>query len=137
VVRQVLAPHGEFVHVAMQPGGPQGLAAPGGVPFVCLPGNPVSTLVSFEMFLRPALTEVLGAPAPRARRTGPLAEAVRPLPGRTQVRRAVWDGATVRMAGGPGSHLLAAAARANALALVPAGGHELPAGTPVELLLLD
>jgi molybdopterin molybdotransferase len=137
VVRQVLAPHGEFVHVAMQPGGPQGLAAPGGVPFVCLPGNPVSTLVSFEMFLRPALTETVGAPAPRARRTGPLAEAVRPLPGRTQVRRAVWDGATVRMAGGPGSHLLAAAARANALALVPAGGAELPAGTPVELLLLD
>jgi molybdopterin molybdotransferase len=41
------------------------------------------------------------------------------------------------MAGGPGSHLLAAAARANALALVPAGGAELPAGTPVELLLLD
>jgi molybdopterin molybdotransferase len=137
VVRQVLAPHGEFVHVAMQPGGPQGLATPGGVPFVCLPGNPVSTLVSFEMFLRPALTETVGAPASRARRTGPLAEAVRPLPGRTQVRRAVWDGATVRMAGGPGSHLLAAAARANALALVPAGGAELPAGTPVELLLLD
>ncbi|MEX5296446.1 molybdopterin molybdotransferase MoeA [Kocuria sp. CPCC 205268] len=137
VVRQVLAPHGEFVHVAMQPGGPQGLAAPGGVPFVCLPGNPVSTLVSFEMFLRPALTGVLGAPAPRARAMGPLAEAVRPLPGRTQVRRAVWDGAEVRMAGGPGSHLLAAAARANALVLVPAGGAELPAGTRVELLLLD
>ncbi|MFI7583775.1 gephyrin-like molybdotransferase Glp [Kocuria sp. M1N1S27] len=137
VVRQVLEPHGEFVHVAMQPGGPQGLALVHGVPFVCLPGNPVSTLVSFEMFLRPALTEVVGAPAPRARRTGPLAEPVRPLPGRTQVRRAVWDGATVRTAGGPGSHLLAAAARANALALVPPGEAELPAGTPVELLLLD
>lgn len=137
VVRQVLEPHGEFVHVAMQPGGPQGLALVHGVPFVCLPGNPVSTLVSFEMFLRPALTEAAGAPAPRARSTGPLAEPVRPLPGRTQVRRVVWDGATVRTAGGTGSHLLAAAARANALALVPPGEAELPAGAPVELLLLD
>ncbi|MFI7481024.1 gephyrin-like molybdotransferase Glp [Kocuria sp. M1R5S2] len=137
VVRQVLEPHGEFVHVAMQPGGPQGLARAGGVPFVCLPGNPVSTLVSFEMFLRPALTEVLGHPAPRPRATAPLAEAVRPLPTRTQVRRAVWDGTTVRLVGGPGSHLLTAAARADALALLPPGGEELPAGTPVELVLLD
>jgi molybdopterin molybdotransferase len=137
VIRQVLASRGEFVHVAMQPGGPQGLAVAHGVPFVCLPGNPVSTLVSFEMFLRPALTAVLGAPAPRPRLTAPLAEAVRPLPGRTQVRRAEWDGTAVALAGGPGSHLLAAAARANALAVLPPGDAELPAGTPVELLLLD
>lgn len=137
VVRQVLGPHGEFVHVAMQPGGPQGLALRDGVPFVCLPGNPVSTLVSFEMFLRPALTEIVGAPVPRPLRTARLAEAVRPLPGRTQVRRGVWDGAVVRMAGGPGSHLLAAAARANALVLLPPGDAELPAGAPVELLALD
>lgn len=137
VIRQVLGPQGEFVHVAMQPGGPQGLARPEGVPFVCLPGNPVSTLVSFEMFLRPALTEVVGAPAPRPRRTVPLAEAVRPLPGRTQVRRGVWDGTSVRMMGGSGSHLLAAAARADALVLLPPGDAELPAGTPVETLALD
>lgn len=137
VVRQVLAPHGEFVHVAMQPGGPQGLARVDGVPFVGLPGNPVSTLVSFEMFVRPALTGAVGAPAPRVRRTAPLGDALRPLPGRTQVRRAVWDGASLRTAGGPGSHLLAAAARANALVLLPPGDAELPAGTPVEVLLLD
>jgi molybdopterin molybdotransferase len=123
--------------VAMQPGGPQGLAHREGVPVVCLPGNPVSTLVSFEMFLRPALTETVGAPAPRPRRTARLAEAVRPRPGRTQVRRGVWDGTVVRMAGGPGSHLLAAAARANALVLLPPGDAELPAGEPVELLELD
>ncbi|WP_188540620.1 molybdopterin molybdotransferase MoeA [Kocuria dechangensis] len=137
VVRQVLEPGGAFVHVAVQPGGPQGVALAHGVPFLCLPGNPVSALVSFEMFVRPALTEVVGAPAARASLTGPLAQAARPLPTRTQVRRALWDGTTVRMAGGPGSHLLAAAARANALAVLPPGDAELPAGTPVEVLLLD
>lgn len=137
VVRQVLEPHGEFVHVAVQPGGPQGLARVHGLPFVCLPGNPVSTLVSFEMFVRPALTGAVGVPAPRPRFPAPLGEPVRPLPGRTQVRRAVWDGTSVRMEGGAGSHLLAAAARANALVLLPPGAAELPVGTPVELLLLD
>lgn len=137
VVRQVLGGAGEFLHVAVQPGGPQGLARAHGVPVVCLPGNPVSTLVSFELFLRPALTAVLGAPAPRPRRTAPLAEPVRPLPGRTQVRRAVLEAGAVRMAGGPGSHLLAAAARADALAVLPPGADELPAGTPVEVLVLD
>lgn len=137
VIRQVLEPSGEFLHVAMQPGGPQGIARAHGVPVVCLPGNPVSTFVSFEMFVRPALTAVLGAPAPRPGLTAPLAEPVRPLPGKTQVRRAVWDGAAVRMAGGPGSHLLAAAARANVLAVLAPGEAELAAGTPVELVLLD
>ena len=137
VVRQVLEPGGAFVHVAVQPGGPQGVALAHGVPFLCLPGNPVSALVSFEMFVRPALTEVVGAPAARARLSGPLAQPARPLPTRTQVRRALWDGATVRMSGGPGSHLLAAAARANALAVLPPGDAELPAGAPVEMLLLD
>ena len=54
-----------FQHVAMQPGGPQGLGTFDGVPFLGFPGNPVSCLVSFEMFLRPVLSALFGSPAPR------------------------------------------------------------------------
>ena len=51
----------EFAKVAMQPGGPQGAGTVDGVPVVTLPGNPVSSFVSFEVFVRPG-----AAPGPRA-----------------------------------------------------------------------
>lgn len=69
VVRIVLA-RGDatFRHVRQQPGKPQGWARHrvGGrvVPVVCLPGNPLSTMVSYELFVRPALARLLGAPLP-------------------------------------------------------------------------
>ena len=66
VVRQALGSAGaSFLPVAMQPGGPQGIGTVGGVPFLAFPGNPVSCLVSFEMFLRPALSALTGLPVPR------------------------------------------------------------------------
>ncbi|BAS08292.1 molybdopterin molybdenumtransferase 2 [Arthrobacter sp. Hiyo4] len=66
VVRQAMEGQAtEFLHVAMQPGGPQGIGTFDGVPFLGFPGNPVSCLVSFEMFLRPVLAELFGAPSPR------------------------------------------------------------------------
>src|SRR4029453_19304514 len=63
VVRQAMAAqHVDFLPVAMQPGGPQGIGRFEGVPFLGFPGNPVSCLVSYEMFLRPALSLIHGAP---------------------------------------------------------------------------
>lgn len=137
VVRQVLqsgagVETGWFGHVAQQPGGPQGLARFHGVPVVCLPGNPVSTAVSFRLFVAPVLGEV------DATVTGRLTVPVQGLAGRDCFLRArtevgVDDGAhgahgahgavvTVTPVGGTGSHLLAQSAEADCLARIPAGG---------------
>jgi molybdopterin molybdotransferase len=148
VVKEALADHGvEFVKVAMQPGGPQGagrLHLPlsggrGGVGVVALPGNPVSSQVSFEVFVRPVLRTALGHPHPeRARVTAALAAPLTSTPGRRQFRRGVLDAVagTVREMGGPPSHLLAALARADCFFVVPEEVTELPAGAPVEVWLL-
>lgn len=132
-----------FESVAMQPGGPQGsglLSTPyGAVPVVCFPGNPVSVMVSFEMFLRPALRRFSGrTPADRTALTVPLGHAVEPLPGKHQVRRGVLDAdGNASVLGGPGSHLLTAYARSTVLIHVPAGPSGLPAGTPVNVWRID
>lgn len=136
VVRQTLehTPGAWFGHVAQQPGGPQGLARFEGVPVICLPGNPVSTAVSFRLFVAPALGEASCAVTARitAAEDG-LADKDRYLRGRTQVR----DGElTVRPVGGAGSHLLAQSVTADALIRVPAGA-TLAAGTLVEVYPLD
>nr|WP_241727752.1 molybdopterin-binding protein [Dietzia sp. DQ11-71] len=62
VVRQVLADRegARFAPIAMQPGGPQGLSSWRGTPVVCLPGNPVSAMVSFVVLLRPVILEAVG-----------------------------------------------------------------------------
>ncbi|MDF0529464.1 molybdopterin molybdotransferase MoeA [Tsukamurella sp. 8F] len=96
VVREALADRDfgevEFVKVAMQPGMPQGaghVLSPGGrrVPIVTLPGNPVSALVSFEVFLRPPLRAALGLPD-RPSRTAELGSGIRSIPGKRQFVRA-------------------------------------------------
>jgi molybdopterin molybdotransferase len=133
----------EFVKVAMQPGGPQGagtLGDLGGVGVVTLPGNPVSSHISFEVFVRPALRAALGHPHPiRPVVTATLGERWTSPPGRRQFRRGVLDAVhgTVREVGGPGSHLLGALARAECLVVVPEDVTELVEGTSVETWLLD
>jgi molybdopterin molybdotransferase len=69
VVRQVCGPLEtfRFVHLAMQPGGPQGLGRYGSTPVVCLPGTPVGAFVAFHVLLRPALDSRHGAPSVPAR----------------------------------------------------------------------
>ncbi|MCT9871166.1 molybdopterin molybdotransferase MoeA [Paenarthrobacter aurescens] len=138
VVRQAMAGHPvDFLPVAMQPGGPQGLGTFNGVPFLGFPGNPVSCLVSFEMFLRPALSQVMGTPALRAVRTAILAEPLTSPEGKHQVRRgSVGADGMLRMEGGAGSHLVHALARANALVQIPVGVTELAAGAEVEVWML-
>ena len=149
VVKEALAGRGvEFVKVAMQPGGPQGVGRVGGVGVVALPGNPVSSHVSFEVFVRPPLRAALGYRHPeRPRVTATLAAPLTSTAGRRQFRRGVVDavagpacrreGLTVREVGGPPSHLLGALARADCLFVVPEEVTELPAGAPVEVWLLE
>ena len=126
VVRRVLADSGWFGHVAQQPGGPQGLASFQGVPVICLPGNPVSTLVSFRLFVAP----VLGT-APEALIL-PLARDAAGLPDRDQFLRGRLSTEGATPVGGPGSHLLAQALEADCLIRIPAPGG-LSAGDHVEV----
>ncbi|GAA1521208.1 gephyrin-like molybdotransferase Glp [Nocardioides humi] len=135
VVKDGLGPRGiEFVKVAMQPGMPQGAGRYDGVPVVCLPGNPVSSLVSFEVFVRPALRAVAGLP----RTTRPvvhaaLTEAIESVPGKRQLRRGRLDRAagTVRPWGPPGSGFLGWLAGADCLLDIPADVTAVGAGEPV------
>jgi molybdopterin molybdotransferase len=146
VVREVLSRLGPvgFHQVAMQPGMPQGFGTigPDSVPVFALPGNPVSAMVSFEVFVRPALRRMLGAekvlrPLVSALATTPLASP----PGRRSFLR-VWlevkDGAyVVTPVSGPGAHAMAGMSRANALAIVPEAVEQVAAGMPVQVMMLE
>jgi molybdopterin molybdotransferase len=126
----------EFVKVAMQPGMPQGAGRVAGTPIVTLPGNPVSSLVSFEVFIRPALRSAMGLPdAQRPRRTAELAETLTAPAGKRQFRRGVFDAAdgTVVSHGPPGSHHLGWLPSANCLLDVPTEVIEVPAGSVVQI----
>lgn len=138
VVRQAMEGHHvDFFGVAMQPGGPQGIGTFDGVPVLAFPGNPVSCLVSFEMFLRPALGGLFGSPAPRPVVRARLAEALASPAGKHQVRRGtVLPDGTVRLEGGAGSHLVSALAHSNALIQVPEGIAALAEGAEVEVWML-
>ncbi|WP_197378371.1 molybdopterin molybdotransferase MoeA [Mycolicibacterium mengxianglii] len=140
VVKDALA-HGEnstveFVKVAMQPGMPQGAGRVGATPIVTLPGNPVSALVSFEVFLRPALRAAMGLPnAQRPLRTATLTEALTSPSGKRQFRRGVYDAdaGTVTSYGPPASHHLKWLASANCLLEIPEDVTELGAGSTVRV----
>ncbi|HLM64524.1 MAG TPA: gephyrin-like molybdotransferase Glp [Acidimicrobiales bacterium] len=114
------------------------------VPVFGLPGNPVSSMVSFELFARPALRRLAGHPADRLHRPRLAAVADEALPrrpdGKLHLARVLVgvdaDGRLhVRSAGGQGSHQLAAASRADGLALLP-DGDGVAAGDPVTVVLL-
>ncbi|MEA9987091.1 MULTISPECIES: gephyrin-like molybdotransferase Glp [Subtercola] len=144
VVRDALGPLGvEFGTVAMQPGGPQGFgrATLDDVvrPVLSLPGNPVSALVSFEMFVRPALRRLAQSePADRMREVAMIIGATDSPPGVYQVRRGfVHDDGTVELVGGPSSHLLHSYASSNALVHIPADVEHLDAGDPVMVWRID
>jgi molybdopterin molybdotransferase len=146
VVKEVLSRLGtvQFDRVAMQPGMPQGFGTigPDSTPLFALPGNPVSALVSFEVFVRPALRRMLGAeqlgrPHVSAILTEPLTspEGKRQFV-RVKVERSA-DRWVATPTGGSGSHLLAGLAAANGLAIIPEGATDVSAGTPVLTWLLE
>ncbi|MET4590226.1 molybdopterin molybdotransferase [Arthrobacter sp. 754] len=138
VVRQAMeGQDAEFLHVAMQPGGPQGIGTFDGVPFLGFPGNPVSCLVSFELFLRPVLSGLFGSPAPRPSVRARLGQSLTSPEHKHQVRRgSLHADGTVRLEGGESSHLMHALAGSNALVHVPAGVSALAEGDEVEVWML-
>lgn len=130
----------DFFPVAMKPGKPQGFGIVGGRPFFGLPGNPVSVLVSFEQFVRPALLKMQGAKALLRPRVGGIAgDRLHSDPAKEEfVRVRFVDEAvppTVAQTGGQGSHVLSGAANADAFAVIPRGTGEIVAGEPVILEL--
>ncbi len=133
VVRELLEPLGAHVDVlAMQPGGPQALATYRGIPVVCFPGNPVSSQLSFELFVAPLLRDLAGLPAP-GRATLVLDAAVRSVPGRRQLLRGRrLDGDRVATVSGPGSHLVAGLAASDLIIDIPEDVVDLSAGDSVE-----
>jgi molybdopterin molybdotransferase len=153
-IKEVLTGRGtvDFYPVAMQPGMPQGFGVigPGSTPIFTLPGNPVSALVSFEVFVAPALHKLSGA----LTKTGDLelrgvhrlvpataATSWTSPAGKRQFTRAVraqdGDGFVVRPVGAQGSHLVADLAGSNCLAIVPEEVTQVHAGDRLDCLLLD
>jgi molybdopterin molybdotransferase len=145
VVKEALGEIGtvEFSRIAMQPGKPQGFGHLGDkVPIFCLPGNPVSSLVSFEAFVRPAIRKLLGKRSlHRATVEATALESASSPPGVRQYRRGVLHresggGYSVSFIGGPGSHLLAALALANCLVVLDEDTTEVVAGSAVTVMPL-
>ena len=144
VVKDVLGTEGEmqFWQVNMKPGKPLafGLLA-GRVPLIGLPGNPVSAMVSFEQFARPAILKMLG----HEDLAKPTIEAVLDEPltnsGRRGFVRVVVshgpDGYHARTTGEQGSGVLTSMAKANGLAIVPEGTYRVEAGTTLTVQMLD
>jgi len=131
VVKAALAGVGvEFMSVAMQPGKPQGLGAVDGTPLLCLPGNPVSVAVSFELFVHPVIRAMRGL-SPRLEWQQATVGAAWTSPaGREQFMpiRFEADAVVPATSGGAGSHLMARLAVADGLARVPAETTEVRAG---------
>jgi molybdopterin molybdotransferase len=151
----------ELWRVAVQPGKPFAFGTAtrrdgGRTLLFGLPGNPVSTFVTFELFVRPAIRFLAGLPADRLVRPtdhAVLLDAVSKSPGRRAFLRVIAErddaGAPVRdaegrvhvrLAGGAsgqGSHVLSALAVADALAIVPETTDTLAAGSTVDLWWLD
>jgi molybdenum cofactor synthesis domain-containing protein len=134
-----------WMEVAIKPAKPFGFAvlAPSGVPVLCMPGNPVSAMVSFELLARPALRFMMGHRVlDRPAVLGTAEEGLRRhddgkvhfvrVAARVDAEGALW----VRPSGGQASHQLRAMAEANALAIVP-DGVSIDAGQPVRVMLVD
>jgi molybdopterin molybdotransferase len=146
VVKEALRPLGTvwFGPVAMRPGKPQGFGHVGDdkTPIFTLPGNPVSSYVSFEQFVLPAIRKLMGL-TPYARPTvrARLTHAISSSAGREQLVRADYDvdagGPCVTPVGGHGSHLIGDLASSNALVVVPADVTAVAAGEQVQVLRLD
>jgi len=151
LVKRVLAAEGEiaFWQVQMRPGKPLAFGHIGGVPLVGLPGNPVSAMVSFELFVRPAILKMRGlkdlsAPTVRAI----LAEDIKVRPGSRHLLRVMLEKREgtlsqgepsywARLTGEQGSGILLSLVRAHGLAVIPEGVSRCAAGDAVDVVLLS
>jgi molybdopterin molybdotransferase len=142
VVKRAFFRRGEvgFFRVAMQPGMPQAFGMIEGKPYFGLPGNPVSVFVSFEVFVRPALMKLVGRrdllrPEVTARLTTDISGPKDRMQfARVLVRRGP-DGWTAESTGAASSYLISTVARANGLAMIPAGRETATAGSEVRVMV--
>jgi molybdopterin molybdotransferase len=131
-----------FWRVRMKPGKPLAFGHIQGVPLLGLPGNPVSAMVAFELFARPAILKMLG----KTKLEKPTLEAILadPIPRkdgrrhylRVQVARE-GDQFVARLTGEQGSGILLSMVRAQGLAIIPEEARSLPAGSRVRVMMLD
>ncbi|MFE2374576.1 gephyrin-like molybdotransferase Glp [Streptomyces sp. NPDC059398] len=133
----------DFRKLAMQPGKPQGFGSigPDHTPLLALPGNPVSSYVSFELFVRPAIRALMGVKDVSRRTVRATLEARGPVgspAGRRQFLRGRYDAekGTVTTVGGSGSHLIAALAHADCLIVIPEKTELAEPGTELDVVLL-
>jgi molybdopterin molybdotransferase len=114
----------------------------GSIPWIGLPGNPVSTMVTFELFVRPAIRKMAGHALPFRRSTPVrLAEPISLKPKLQHFLRGIIRegprGLEARLTGPQGSGILTSMVLANALLVIPEGQFETPAGATVQALRLD
>ena len=158
VVKAVLSAEGDvaFWRVRMRPGKPLAFGRYRGIPLLGLPGNPVSAMVSFERFARPAILKMAGRRG--LERPSVMVTVLEELhsDGRESYLRAVVSrdtrsrdtrsratrsrdthGYVATTTGSQGSHLMTSLVRANALLVVPEGVMVVPAGTTLQALMID
>jgi molybdopterin molybdotransferase len=141
LVREVLHELGgelKFWRIGMRPGAPVGFGVLSGIPWIGLPGNPVSAMVTFELFVRPAIRCLQGHALPFRRTVRVVVqEPVTLGPKLRHYLRAVVTGGEARLTGPQGSGILTSMARANALLIVPADLPVVAVGTELDAILLD
>lgn len=140
-VSRLLRSEGEtdFWKVAMKPGRPLAFGRFGKSLFLGLPGNPVSVMATFSLFVRPALLRLCGtAPEPPLALHARLLEDLRKNPGRADYQRGILERRngewTVRSTGGQGSHQLRSMSVANAYIVLPQESDGAVAGDQVEVI---
>ena len=144
-VRSVLDELGaeqRFWKLRMRPGAPVGFGLLAGIPWIGLPGNPVSTMVTFELFVRPAIRKMCGHALP-FRRSVPV-RTVEPISLKPKLQhflravvRETAGSPETRLTGPQGSGILTSMVLANALLVIPEGQFDTPAGALVQAIRLD
>jgi molybdopterin molybdotransferase len=144
LVKAVLGDLGKinFWKINMKPGKPLAFGTLGGKPLFGLPGNPVSTMVAFEMFVRPSLLKMMGArELLRPRLQAKLACEIIEKPARVKIIRGVASrkktGLTVTTTGEQGSGILMSMSLANCLIIMPDGIGKLKKGDIADIMPLD
>lgn len=143
VVKAVLAQAGnvDFWRVRMRPGKPLAFGDYQGIPYLGLPGNPVSAMVSFERFARPAIRKMAGFPWRQPPSVPVTTRDDIESDGRESYIRAIVsrgeEGYVAVLTGAQGSNIMTSLVKANALLVVPEGVRHVPVGTPLQALMID
>ena len=144
VVKAVLEAEGNvgFWRVRMRPGKPLAYGKYGGVPYLGLPGNPVSAMVSFERFARPAILKMAGhqrlqRPQLEVEMLDDITSDGRETYARAMVEKRTDGTYVASLTGSQGSHIMTSLVKANALVVVPEGVEHVRAGEMLQALMID